>query len=161
MSKPVFWSVVAVMVALDRLSKWAVSTSIDPATSVSLVPGFASLVHVRNPGAAFGMLATADPLMRSAFFALITTAVVATLAVLFMRDRLSGTLECAAAAAIIGGALGNAWDRLTLGEVIDFIDLYAGPWHWPAFNLADSFITLGALAFVLASFMGRRGVESA
>ena len=153
MSKTAFWGFAAAVVTLDRLTKWAVVATMDPSATVSLVPGFASLVHVRNPGAAFGILATADPTLRAGFFLVITVAVVATLATLAMRGRFVGTVECAAAAAIIGGALGNAWDRVAFGEVVDFIDLYAGRWHWPAFNIADSFITVGALALVLASFV--------
>ncbi len=155
MSRTAFWAFAGAVVTLDRLTKWAVVATMDQSATVSLLPGFASLVHVRNPGAAFGILATADPVLRSGFFLVITIAVVATLATLAMRGRFAGTIECAAAAAITGGALGNAWDRVAFGEVIDFIDLYAGQWHWPAFNVADSFITLGALALVLAGSFGR------
>lgn len=159
-SRTAFFSFIAAVVAGDRASKWAVMEAMGLADNISLVPGLASLVHVRNPGAAFGILAGADPLLRSVFFTIVTVAVVAVLTGVFMRGRLPGKTEAAAAAAIVGGALGNAWDRVMLGEVVDFIDLYVGAWHWPAFNVADSFITLGAVALVISSLRERPGAAA-
>jgi signal peptidase II len=119
------------------------------------VTGFFNLVHVFNKGAAFSFLANAGGWQR-AFFIGVTMAAVA-LIVYLLRRHERERLFCLGLALILGGALGNLWDRVMLGHVVDFLDFHAAGWHWPAFNVADSAITVGAgLLIVDTLFSGRR-----
>lgn len=114
------------------------------------VTSFFNLVHVRNPGAAFSFLADAGGWQRY-FFIVIGIAVPAVLAWL-LRKGVANWMEALAYSLIIGGALGNVIDRITLGFVVDYLDFHWRGWHWPAFNAADMAITGGAISLVISSF---------
>ncbi|MFZ9734924.1 MAG: signal peptidase II [Burkholderiaceae bacterium] len=141
------WLSIAGLVLLaDQATKWLVLQTM-PLGEVIPITGFFNLVHVRNPGAAFSFLADAGGWQRwlFAFFAIGVSAVL----IVMMRKAPDQRLFCLAAALIIGGAIGNLIDRLVFGEVIDFLDFFWNQWHWPAFNLADSAITVGAIVMIL------------
>lgn len=137
----VVWWVVAiglVVVALDQLSKWQV-VRLMPAEVVE-VTGFFNLVLLCNTGISFGLWpgeSAAKPWILSAF------AVAVVIGLLIWVRRKESLLLMAGCGLVVGGALGNVVDRLRLGCVVDFIDVHAAGWHWPAFNLADSAITVG------------------
>lgn len=144
------WVGIAMIVMLlDQLTKITMMRLLaygqsDPVTS------FFNLVMVYNKGAAFSFLAD-QPGWQRYFFTGIS--VLASLFILWMLKRHPGQrLFCWALALILGGALGNLIDRVAYGHVIDFLDFHLAGWHWPAFNLADSSITVGALLFVLDEF---------
>ncbi|WP_461482061.1 signal peptidase II [Porticoccus sp.] len=144
------WYVLAVLVViLDQLSKLWVSSALHYAETVQLLP-FLNLTLVHNPGAAFSFLSDAGGWQRW-LFALIGIAVSLVIVVWIARLAPSQRLLSLALSLILGGAVGNLWDRAILGHVIDFIDLYYHGRHWPAFNLADSAITLGAVLLVVES----------
>jgi signal peptidase II len=147
-----WFALAALVVALDRASKVAVLAAFAPGDSVA-VTGFFNLVLVFNRGAAFSLLAGA-PGWQTWVFAAIAAVAAAVISVLLLRHS-EKRLFCAALALILGGALGNLWDRLAWGHVVDFLDFHAGGWHWPAFNVADSAITAGAGALVVESFLPR------
>lgn len=111
------------------------------------VTSFFNLVLVYNKGAAFSFLATGSGWQRYAFTAVGIAA--AAFMVYLLRRNAGQRLFCWALALMLGGALGNVIDRLLYGHVIDFLDFHAGGWHWPAFNVADSAICIGAACFVL------------
>jgi len=138
------------IVAADQLVKWLVLARFAPGERLELT-GFFNLVLVFNKGAAFSFLAREagwqTPLL--AAFALAAAAIVS---VLIFRNP-QKTLLCAALASILGGALGNVIDRLRFGHVVDFLDLHALGWHFPAFNVADSAITIGAALLILEGFI--------
>lgn len=140
------------IVGLDRLTKWAVDTNMYVGESIGVIPGFFALTYVRNPGAAFGFLSDAGS-WGTPLLAVVSVAAVVALSLLLHRLPVENRWERCAAAAVIGGALGNLYDRIRIGEVIDFADVYVGDWHWPAFNIADSAITLGVIVLLLISFM--------
>lgn len=142
----------ALVVVLDQLSKHWMMASFRPGEELPLTP-FASLVLAFNRGAAFSFLAGSAGWQRW-LFALI--AVVACVAMLWFLRRGGRALFCAGLALIIGGALGNLYDRLTLGHVVDFLLLHYRGWYYPAFNVADSAITVGAAALIVDSFRDRR-----
>ena len=143
----------AVVVALDLWTKALASEHLALHQPVPVFPGF-NLTLMHNEGAAFSFLHSAGGWQRW-FFAAIAI-VVSTVIVVWLTRLKSGQRWLALALAmILGGALGNLWDRLTLGYVVDFIQVYYGRWSWPAFNLADSAITLGAVILVLDSLFGR------
>jgi len=136
----------AAIVVADQLVKWSVLAAFAPGERRELA-GFFNLVLVFNKGAAFSFLSQAagwqTPLL--ATFAVIASVLVAILIVKNPERR----LMCAGLAAILGGALGNLVDRLRFGQVVDFLDFHAFGWHWPAFNVADSAITVGAALLIL------------
>lgn len=144
------------LVALDQASKWLALERLAPYEAVPLLPGF-NLTLMFNTGAAFSFLSNAGGWQR---WGLSLLALVLSVALTFWLRRLSRAevLSAVGLALIIGGAIGNLWDRLVYGYVVDFIDLYVADWHWPAFNIADSAITVGAALLVWEGlFGGRRG----
>ncbi|KFK94926.1 MULTISPECIES: signal peptidase II [unclassified Serratia (in: enterobacteria)] len=157
MSRPIsstglrwLWLVVVVL-ALDLASKhWILSNFVLGQTQ-PLFPSF-NLYYARNYGAAFSFLADHGGWQRW-FFAGIAVAIVVTLLVMMYRNSAQQKLSNIAYALIVGGALGNLFDRLWHGFVVDFIDFYIGNWHYPTFNLADSFICVGAAMIVLEGFL--------
>ena len=140
------------VIVLDQVTKHMILASFRPGEDLPLTP-FASLVLAFNRGAAFSFLADGSGWQRW-FFALI--AVAACAAMLWFLRRGGRALFCAGLALIIGGALGNLYDRLTLGHVVDFLLLHYRGWYYPAFNAADSAITVGAAALIIDSFRERR-----
>ena len=149
-----WFALAAAIVAADRVSKLAVLESLVPGESRELT-GFFNLVLVFNKGAAFSFLAAA-PGWQTPLFAAIALAAAAIISVLIVRTP-QNALFCAGLALILGGALGNLWDRLAYGQVVDFLDLHALGWHWPAFNVADSAITVGAGVLIAEGLFLREG----
>ncbi len=150
------WYLVAALaiVVLDFLSKRWVESSLAAGEVIPVTPFF-NLVLTYNKGAAFSLFAQASGWQRP-FFVAITVA--AALVILYLlRRHWRDTLFGLALSLILGGALGNLWDRVMLGHVVDFLDFHAAGWHWPAFNLADSAITVGATLVVLDSLRKPRG----
>jgi len=133
------------VVVLDRLTKLLVVDRLGLGESFSVVQNHFDLVHVRNTGAAFGVLAMMDNAYRVPFFVVSSLAAIVLLAYFVKKTSPGDVLVLIALALIIGGALGNLYDRLSYGYVIDFIDWYVGFRHWPAFNIADSGITVGII----------------
>jgi len=137
----------AAVVALDQATKYLVARNFELHEAVEILPFF-SLVLVHNTGAAFSMLHDAGGWQRWGLSAL-AGAVSIAIMVWLPRLRASSWRLPLALALILGGTLGNLCDRLALGYVIDFLDFYIGARHWPAFNVADSAITVGALLLIL------------
>ena len=145
-----WFALAAAIVLADRLAKWAALSLLPPGEPVALT-GFFNLVLVFNRGAAFSFLADA-PGWQLPFF--IVVALVASAVVSWMLWRNAGKrLLCTGLALILGGALGNLWDRVAYGQVVDFLDFHAMGWHWPAFNVADSAICVGAGILIAESFL--------
>jgi len=145
------WLSLAVIV-LDFASKQAMLVTFRPGEAMPILPVF-SLVLAFNPGAAFSFLAGASGWQRWVFAGI---AVAASAVIVWLLRRGGSRLHCAGLALILGGALGNLWDRLTIGEVVDFLLFHWREWSYPAFNVADSAITLGAALLILDSFRARR-----
>ncbi len=137
------------VIVLDQLTKYWVTTVFQLGDKLPVLPSF-NLVLAYNTGAAFSLLADAGGWQR-AFFSLVAVAASAVI-VLLLRRHPHQALFSLALALILGGALGNLIDRIALGHVIDFIQLYWRDYYWPAFNVADSAITGGAVLLVWDSF---------
>jgi signal peptidase II len=153
MRKLALWYAVALLVVvLDQLSKHWVSSSFSYG-EVRAYTGFFNLVLTYNKGAAFSFLAAAAGWQRG-FFIIIALVAIIVIGVLLARHA-GEKLFCFALALILGGATGNVLDRMLLGYVVDFLDFHVADWHWPAFNLADSAITLGAVLLVADSLFPR------
>ena len=145
-----WFALAAGVVAVDQLTKATVLARFLPGERLELT-AFFNMVLVYNKGAAFSFLSDAGgwqtPLLIG--FALVAIAIVGTLLVRSTGRR----LLCAGLALILGGALGNLIDRFRFGQVVDFLDFHAAGWHWPAFNVADSAITVGAALLILEGFL--------
>jgi len=153
-----WFGLAAAVIVLDFATKLAVLGALAPGESRALAP-FLNLVLVFNKGAAFSFLAGAGG-WQTVFFAAIAVVASVVISVLIVRHG-SNRVFCAGLALILGGALGNLYDRLVYGHVVDFIDVHAAGWHWPAFNVADSGITVGAGILILESFLHRGEGERA
>ncbi len=144
-------AIFAGVVVFDQLSKWWVMASFALYESRPVVGGLFSLTYVQNTGAAFGLLAGPPVWWRQFFFVLVAVAAMVVLVGAYRHYRRRGWLYGAAIGCIGGGAVGNLIDRLRFGAVVDFLDFYVKTHHWPAFNIADSAITVGVGCFLLAS----------
>jgi len=130
---------------LDRITKWAIAQTIPLEDTINIIPGFFRLTHLENTGAAFSLFADSSSPFRTTLLIAFYLAALSVVSVLLWKDRRvfhSGTL---ALSLILGGAVGNLWDRIANGKVTDFLDFYIGIHHWPPFNIADSAIVVGAL----------------
>ena len=140
----------AVVVILDYATKSAVLEAFAPGEGRVLTPFF-NLVLVFNKGAAFSFLATAQG-WQTFFFAAIAIVASIVISFLILKNE-NKILFCAGLALILGGAIGNLYDRIVYGHVVDFLDFHAAGWHFPAFNVADSAITVGAGILIVESFL--------
>lgn len=148
-------TVALVVLLLDQASKLVVRLHMRVRESLPVLDGFLNIVHARNPGAAFSFLADAPAWFRGPFFVFITLAAIAAVLYVVARLPMEERLTRIALGGVLGGALGNLVDRLRYGEVTDFIDVYWRTHHWPAFNVADSSITLAVAAVLLQSLFAR------
>jgi signal peptidase II len=143
----------ALLVALDQLSKFALTRMLAHGNSIEVAPFF-NVVLVYNPGAAFSFLSSAPGWQRGLFIGI---AVIASVWVVYLLRRYPRqTLFCFALSLILGGAIGNLIDRVLLGAVVDFLDFHLAGYHWPAFNVADSAITCGAALLIWEGFWTRK-----
>jgi len=137
------------VIVLDQVSKWVMVSWLSLYETVAVMPYF-NLTMAHNTGAAFSFLAGAGGWQRWFFIIL---AGVISLGLLYWLYKLAKTkLEAVSVALILGGAVGNVIDRIYYGYVIDFLDVYYGSYHWPAFNIADSAIVVGAALLIIDSF---------
>jgi signal peptidase II len=143
-----FFLIAAAVLLLDRLAKWAVASNIPLHDSVTVIPGCFHLTHVENTGAAFGLFAESTAQWKVG--ALVSFSVIALMVVSALLWKHSHALSTTTIglSLILGGATGNLWDRMMTGHVVDFLDFYVGSYHWPAFNVADSAIVIGAVLLV-------------
>lgn len=151
-----FLAIVVLVVLLDQLSKIWIVSSLGLHEGFPLIDGFFNIVHVRNPGAAFGFLAGAPPLFRSVFFIAVTVAAILLILRYLRTSRIEEPSLVWALALILSGAVGNLIDRIRFGEVVDFLDVYVGTYHWPAFNVADSAISVGAVILMMVLLSRRK-----
>ncbi len=149
------WPALAV-VLLDQLSKLAILHTLRVYDSVPVLKGLLNLVHIRNRGMAFGLMNRPDVDLPFYFLVAATIGAVILLVFWFFRLNQAASRTILGLSLILGGALGNLIDRLRFGEVIDFVDFYQGPYHWPAFNVADSAITVGTFLVAIGLIFQRR-----
>lgn len=146
----------AVIVALDQITKSAITSRFTLHEVFSVIPGFFNLVYVMNPGAAFGFLADASETFRYVFFTGVTVLAAGLITYYLVKSNPRNLLLAVCLTLIFGGALGNLIDRLRFGAVVDFLDVYIGTAHWPAFNVADSAITVGAILLIWEMIVNRK-----
>lgn len=137
------------VVVLDQITKALIAHYFYLHQSIEVISGFFNITYIRNPGAAFSLFSDSNEIFR-AFFLIAISIVALIIVFLVYRSLKNNRLYRLALSLIAGGAVGNLIDRIRLKEVIDFLDIYIGRYHWPAFNVADSAITIGVFLAVLS-----------
>ena len=132
------------VVLLDRITKLAIAKNLAMYSSIQVIPKFFRITHVENTGAAFGLFADSPSEWKIALLVLFSVIALAIVSALLWRNSNVMTMTGVGLSLILGGALGNLWDRLMHGRVVDFLLFYIGQYQWPAFNAADSAIVIGA-----------------
>jgi len=139
------------VVLLDRWTKDAVIDALPVHSARNVIPGFFDLVHTRNTGIAFSLFADSGPFVSEVLLPLVSALAIVFVVVYFWRQSEDAPAVRWALALILAGAVGNLYDRMSFGYVTDFLLFYVGDWSWPAFNVADSAITIGAGLLLLDS----------
>lgn len=140
--------VAGLIVLADQVSKAFILKYIPLHNSIPVIAGFFDLTHIQNPGGAFGLMADMSAAVRKFVFLFISSLAVGLIFYLFNKTPRTHPFLGTGFALIFGGAIGNMIDRVRFGIVVDFLDVYLGDLHWPAFNIADSAITVGILIFI-------------
>lgn len=149
-----------IIVILDQVTKYLVRTRIPLHENISIFPYFLDFTHVHNTGAAFGFLNSVEIPYKPALMTVIGLVALVAIGIFAITTTSQQPLSRFGLAFIFGGATGNLIDRVTIGYVIDFIDVYWGTWHFWAFNIADSAITVGACFLILETFIMNRYVST-
>jgi len=145
--------IAALVVILDQLTKLWIMTNFGLHEQQNVISGFFNLVYVTNTGAAFGFLAGSKSWLRQVFFVGVAVVALGVIVYAYGHLKRQGRIFVYALGLIGGGAIGNLIDRLRFGSVVDFLDFYFGSYHWPAFNVADSAITVGVGLFMLGTLL--------
>lgn len=152
----ILFATVAVVILFDFITKAYISSTMSLHESFVVVGGFLNITYVRNPGAAFSFLADAPAVFRSIFFMSVTVLAIVLVLYYIAKSKIEEPLMIFSLSLILSGAMGNLIDRVRFGEVVDFIDVYISSYHWPAFNVADSAITVGAVVMILQLIRGKK-----
>ena len=156
-----FSLVMAAIIIADQISKGMIQQNFTLGESIPLLKGFFNFTYVRNTGAAFGMGAGASETMRRIWFLALPVVACIWLVVLIWKQRKENWLLGWAYSLILAGAIGNLIDRFSLGYVVDFLDFYYGTAHFPAFNIADSSITIAGGLLILEFFISQKKEKEA
>lgn len=155
MKKRYFLLIVSAVVIFDQIIKLTIERTVGLFQNIVVIENFFSITHIRNKGAAFGILSTFNPGLVLPFFIILTLAALIAILYLYITMPEEKYFPLIALCLIFAGALGNFIDRLRLGEVVDFLDLHWYQYHWPAFNVADSSITIGVIIYILSLIYSR------
>jgi len=143
---------VALTLVLDRWTKSWIQNQFDVNASVPLIDGFFNITYVRNTGVAFGIFSSISSPAKSLLLSVFTAFAAVVVITYSVRSPARNRVLQGALALILGGALGNLYDRLAYGYVVDFLEFYLGPYHWPSFNVADSAISIGVVLLAFEIF---------
>lgn len=151
------YAIAAAVFAVDRVTKWLIETHVSFLDSLQIIPGLFEIVHTENRGVAFSLFNDSTSEWRTLLLVVFSIAAVALVGGFIFRraDRLD-RYSLTGFALILGGALGNVFDRIVWGRVTDFLDFYIGAYHWPAFNVADSAIVIGSALLLIEVLRPRR-----
>ena len=147
------------VVLLDRWTKWLVAARIGMYTHIQIIPGFFRITHTENTGAAFSLFADSPSHWKTVLLIGFSMVAMVIVSVLLWKQARGLTITGIALSLILGGAMGNLWDRLASGRVVDFLLFYIKQYQWPVFNLADSAIVIGAGLLVIEILWGKSGAR--
>jgi signal peptidase II len=149
--------IIAAVLLADRLTKLYIQANFTQWDMVVVIPGVLNIVHVENPGAAFGLLANAPEEWRRLALVIASLAIMAVIGVmLFRRESRDSAVTQTGLAMVLGGAAGNLWDRVARGTVTDFVQVFLGSYEWPSFNVADAFVDIGAGLLLIDIWRSRK-----
>ncbi len=148
------------MIVIDQATKAWVSSAMDVWTGKSVIPGFFNLVHVLNRGAAWGFLDSENISWQRPLFIGVALLALGFIGYMLKTTESSDSWIITGLGLIAGGAVGNLIDRVRLGVVVDFLDFYIGTYHWPAFNVADCALTVGAGCILISMFLNRHSKDA-
>ena len=152
--------IAAVVFSIDRVTKVLIERNVSIWDTHNVIPGFFNIVHTKNRGAAFGMFSDGNSELRTFLLVGVSIAVLIFVAVLLLQPSRAGfsgsRTTMIGLSLVLGGAIGNIYDRIASGMVTDFLEFYVGQWHFAAFNVADSAITIGAGLLLLDMWMSRK-----
>jgi signal peptidase II len=140
--------IAGLVLIFDQITKAIVLEAMPLYDSITIIPGFFNLTHIHNPGGAFGFLARQSSSVRHVVFIFLSSVAMCVIFYFYRRTPRSHPLLASGFALIMGGAIGNLIDRIRFEKVVDFLDFYIGKYHWPAFNVADSAISVGIGIFI-------------
>ncbi len=143
-----------VLIILDQITKFWITLHIPLHYSISVVEGYFNLTHIRNPGVAFGLFARNEYEYKVLFFVVISIIAIIAILTIYHQSPENKRAVRFGLILIFSGAIGNLIDRILYGEVIDFLDIFYERFHWPAFNIADSCITIGVSFMIYDLFFG-------
>ena len=140
--------VAGLVIAADQITKALILINLPLHESIPVIEGIFNITHILNPGGAFGLMSEMSAVFRTIVFLFISSLAVGLIFYFYIKTPHGYTFLAIGFALIFGGAIGNLIDRVRFGMVVDFLDFYIGKYHWPAFNIADSAITVGIVIFV-------------
>jgi len=151
---------IAVLIILaDQVTKWLIHSRMSLNDSIVVLPGFFRLTYVQNSGAAFGLFADSASEWKVSILVVFSVLALVVVSALLWKNSHAITSTGVGLSLILGGAVGNLWDRLLNKHVVDFFDFFVGSYHWPAFNVADSAIVVGALLLVAEILFAKTPAE--
>lgn len=154
-ARAVHFLIALIVVLLDRWTKHLVATRLALYERIQIIPGFFRLTHTENTGAAFSLFADSPSQWKTTMLIAFSLLAMVVVSMLLWKQTRALTITGVALSLILGGAVGNLWDRLARGRVIDFLLFYVKQYQWPVFNLADTAIVVGASLLVLEILFGR------
>lgn len=160
-ARTIHFSLALIVVLLDRWTKRLVAARIPMFTHIQIIPGFFRLTHTENTGAAFSLFADSPSHWKTVLLIAFSMVAMVIVSVLLWKQTRGLTITGIALSLILGGAVGNLWDRLASGRVVDFLLFYVKQYQWPVFNLADSAIVVGAGLLVIEILWAKSGTREA
>jgi len=160
-ARTIHFFLAVLVVLLDRWTKHLVAARIALYSHIQVMPGFFRITHTENTGAAFSLFADSPSHWKTAMLVGFSVIAMIVVSVLLWKQSRPLTMTGIALSLILGGAVGNLWDRVASGRVVDFLDVYYKTYHWPVFNLADSAIVIGASLLVLEIIFGQSKAATA
>ncbi len=154
-ARTLYLLIAVIVVLLDRWTKYVVARRIGLYQHIQVIPGFFRLTHTENTGAAFSLFADSSAPWKTGMLIAFSVIALVVVSVLLWKNHHAHVLTGVALSLIMGGAIGNLWDRVTSGRVVDFLLFYVKRYQWPVFNLADSAIVVGAALLVLEIVFAR------
>ncbi len=148
-----------ILILLDQFTKYLIARHIPLYHNIPVISDFFNLTHIRNPGVAFGLFAQNTAEYKAMVFVAISTFAIIAILYFFHHTPSNKKIVINGLTLICGGAIGNLIDRVLYKEVIDFLDFFIGSYHWPAFNVADSCITIGVGMMILDSFFSQHPTQ--
>ena len=140
--------IAATIIGLDQITKALILFHVPLHKTMPVIPGLFNITHIQNPGGAFGFMANQGPGLRSVLFLFVSAIAIGVILYFYKTTPGKEKWLTSALSLIFGGAIGNFIDRIRFGQVVDFLDFYVHDLHWPAFNVADSAITVGITIFI-------------